>query len=219
MHITTHLIIARRALIALAALAASIGASAQTTAADAFASAPQEVFPLLDKTTRLDMIDYFRNGMSTASANKVDGKSRITSLDPASLKVEVSAASDCQLAVLPAASDSLVALIVTVKSPAPDSRIDFFNSKWMREPDNAHFTKPSMEQWLTPEGKKNAADVSAFVPFLLVSYNYDPQQGLLTLTNNTKDFLSADIYAMVADYLKPQLVFKWNGKRFVPNQK
>ena len=37
----------------------------QFTAADAFTSAPQNIFPLLDRNTRLDMVDYVKSGLST----------------------------------------------------------------------------------------------------------------------------------------------------------
>lgn len=206
-----------KALLAVAVMAATAaGLQAQTTAAQVFANAPDEVFPLLDKNTRLDMIDYYNSGMTTASGNNVNGKSRITRLTPQALDIEMSAASDYQLSLIPMAGDSLVALIVTVKSPAPDSRIDFYDSGWHHMADGKYFAKPSMTDWLTDEGRKNAADVDAFVPFLLVSYSYSPETGLLTLTNNTKEFLSPDIYEMVGGYLKPQLVYKWNGKKFSP---
>lgn len=44
-------------------------ANAQLTASKAFADAPASVFPLLNRNARLDMIDYFNGGMSTASTN------------------------------------------------------------------------------------------------------------------------------------------------------
>lgn len=208
-------IIRRIVVSAVSITATVVSISAQITASQAFVDAPQEIFPLLDKNTRLDMVDYFNNGMATQSSNKINGRSRITALTPQSLSVEMSAASDYQLALLPLGNDTLKAVITTVKTPAPDSRVDFFDSNWDRKPDGAYFVKPKMDDWLTDAGRKNAADVSAFVPFLLISYIYDPATGLLTLTNNTKDFLSADIYEIVGPYLEPYLTYKWNGKKFV----
>ncbi len=72
-----------------------------------------------------------------------------------------------------------------------------------------------MKDWLTAEGKKNAQDVESLVPFMLINYSYDPASATLTLTNNTASFMSDDIYSLVADYLKPQLTYKWNGRKFV----
>ena len=49
----------KRYFITLSLLAVAMAAMAQLTARTAFAEAPSSVFPLLDKLTRLDMIDYF----------------------------------------------------------------------------------------------------------------------------------------------------------------
>ncbi len=205
-----------RIILAAIALGASVlhspGVSA--SAPTAFVEAPQEVFPLLDRTTRMDMIDYFNNGMSTASANNINGHSRITALSPESVSIEMSDASDYQLVMLPAGNDTIIGVITTVKSPAPDSRIDFFSKDWVRQADGGFFVKPQLSDWLTDEGKKNSDQVNTFVPFLLIGYSYDPSTQTLTLTNNTSSFLSSDIYDIVAGDLRSQLTYKWNGKKF-----
>ena len=56
----------------ITATAAFIPAAART-AADLFAAAPAAVIPTLAANTRLDMLDYFRSGLPTASANTLDG--------------------------------------------------------------------------------------------------------------------------------------------------
>ena len=52
------------------------------------------------------------------------------------------------------------------------------------------------------------------VPFLLISYSYNPATLTLTLTNNTRSFLSEDVYSIVEPYLKTEILYKWNGKKF-----
>lgn len=71
-------------------LAGALGAMAQLTAADAFTSAPQNIFPLLDRNTRLDMVDYVKSGLSTPSQNSLQGRSAITEISPESLTVKMS---------------------------------------------------------------------------------------------------------------------------------
>lgn len=142
------------------------------------------------------------------------GQSRITRLEPQTLAVEMTGASDYQLALLGEGRDSLVMLITTVKTPAPDSRVDFYKSDWTKLGTNSYFKKPELSEWLTASGRDNIDDVNTFVPFLLVSYSYDPATATLTLTNNTSQFLSSDIYSMVGEYLKDSLRYKWTGKGF-----
>lgn len=197
--------------VALVAIPSVVGA--QITASSAFADAPQSVFPLLDRNTRLDMIDYFNNGMSTPSANLLNGKSRVTSITPMKLGVEMTDASTYEIAVLPAKSDTLVAVISTVATPTPDSRMTIYSRDFNEVPGSA-FVRPEVKDWLTPEGKKNSAEVDILVPFMLVSYSYDPDSRTLTLTNNTGKFLSADVYEIVKPYLMETLTYQWDGSKF-----
>ncbi len=53
------------------------------------------------------------------------------------------------------------------------------------------------------------------MPFLLISYSYDPSTQLLTLTNNTRRFLTDDVYDMVSADLLTALTYRWDGKKFV----
>lgn len=200
------------------ALALSIGATlgieAQITATEAFTSAPRKVMPMLDQTTRLDMVDYFNNGMSTSSTNLLNGRSRITALSDNQLTVELSDASTCDMIVLQGEGNQFIAVITTVATPAPDSRMSVYSSDWKRDITASVFTKPTLTDWLTPEGKKNRAEVESLVPFLLISYTYNPETATLTLTNNVKEFLGNELYDTIATYIRPSLTYQFNGKRF-----
>ncbi len=52
------------------------------------------------------------------------------------------------------------------------------------------------------------------VPFMLVSYKYDPASGQLVLTNNISKFLDKEVYESISPYLVQQLVYTWNGGKF-----
>ncbi len=203
----------RKIAVAVALVAMPTAMSAQLTASAAFTDAPQSVFPLLDRNTRLDMIDYFSNGMSTPSTNMLNGKSRVTSISPMKVGVEMTDASTYEIALLPAKSDTLVAVISTVATPSPDSRLTVYSRDFNQLP-AAAFVRPEVKDWLTPEGKKNSEEVDILVPFMLVSYTYDPDSRILTLTNNTGKFLSADVYEIVKPYLMETLTYQWDGSKF-----
>lgn len=200
-------------LLAVAALAASNPASALDPA-DIFVSAPRSIFPLLDRNTRLDMIDYFRSGLSNASKNNLDGTSAITALTPSTITIKLTAASSADIVILPCGSDSIVALISTVNTPVPDSKLAIYSSDWAINLTPKMFKTPQLNDWLTDQGHKNASQVTDLVPFMLVSYSVDPDSGILTLTNNTASFLSDDIAQIVAPFFKTNLKYSWNGKRF-----
>lgn len=188
---------------------------AQLTAEQAFADAPSSIFPLLDKNARLDMIDYFKSGSSTPSQNAFNGTSRITQLTPAQVSVSMTDATKYDIIVLNQGASQIIALIQTVATPAPDSHITFYSAAWSPLKESL-FTPPTLQDWLTAKGSDNSSQVSNLVPFMLASYSYDAATSVLTLTNNLKEFLSADIYSMIAADLRTSLTYKWNGKAMQP---
>lgn len=204
----------KKQLLSLTLVLGAIGAFAQTTAADLFTSAPQSVFPLLDRTTRLDMVDYYRNGMTNPSANQLDGRSSITEMTPESITVKMTDSSAMQLVDLKGTKGDIIAVINTVATPGLDSNIKFFDANWNPIPTESYFTKPGWKEWLTDSGRKNEADVTMQVPFMLASYRIDPATSTLTLTNNLSRFLDKEIYDDISSYLNPTLTYTWTGKEF-----
>lgn len=187
-------------------------AFAQLTASQAFVEAPRSVLPLLDRNARLDMLDYFNGGLTTKTSNKLNGSSAVTAVSPEQIAVQMTDASTCHMAVIPAANDTLVAVITTIATPAPDSKMTVYSSDFARDLTSSVFSKPTLRDWVT-DGS-SLATVESMVPFLLISYSYNPATLTLTLTNNTRSFLSEDVYSIVEPYLKKEILYKWNGKKF-----
>lgn len=186
----------------------------QSDAADLFTSAPQNVFPLLDRNTRLDMVDYFRNGMTTPSQNQLEGRSAITELSPQSVTIKMTDSSAMQLVELPTSGGTVIAVINTVAAPGLDSNIRFYDAEWNPLPTETYFTKPGWKEWLTDSGRKNETDVTMQVPFMLASYRIDPSTSVMTLTNNLGAFLDEAVYSDISSYLNPSLTYIWTGKNF-----
>lgn len=190
----------------------TLTAAAQLTAAGAFTAAPADLFPLLDKNTRLDMVDYYNSGLATPSANRLQGRSTITSLTPATLTVKITDASSAQIALLPAGKDTIIAVVNTVATPGLDSTLKLYDTSWQQLPVAKYFTAPTWNDWIT--SGHDASEVTAYAPFMLASYFIDPDKKTLTLTNNLSTFLDEDTYKTVAPALNPTLTYTWNGKRF-----
>ena len=186
--------------------------TAQKTAADAFTTAPTGIFPLLDQNTRLHMVDYYNSGLATPSANRLQGRSAITSLTPATITVKITDSSSAQIALLPAGRDTIFAVISTVATPGLDSTIKFYDSNWAPLPTDRHFTAPGWNDWMTPG--HDITEITAHTPFMLASYFIDTDAGTLTATNNLATFLDEDTYKTLSPALRPTLTYKWNGKRF-----
>ncbi|MDE7410510.1 MAG: DUF3256 family protein [Paramuribaculum sp.] len=202
----------------LLALPALVSA-AQTPAETAFRTAPRSVLPMLDTNTRLDMIDYYNSSDNKGAANSLGGRSRVTSMKPERIDISMTDATTYSICVIPSGSDSIIALITTVATPATDSKISFYRSDWTPITTSDIFVKPVFDDWLNANGKKNRDEVESTVPFMLTGFDYDPASLTLTITNNTGSFMPKEIYEMVAGDLYPSLTYKFNGKKFVKTTK
>lgn len=182
-------------------------------AADFFVGAPQSIFPLIDRNSRLDMVDYANAGMSTPSKTRLDNDCSITEMSAERMVIKTSAASSTQLFIVPAANDTIIGVIKTVATPAFDSSVTLYDRNWQNITGRT-FTAPALKDWLTDTSA--LGEVEAVVPFMLTAYDYDPATQTLTLTNSLEKFLSSDIYGMVSPVMRPALLYRWNGSRFKP---
>ncbi len=197
-------------------LAGTVNVSAELNATQAFTDAPDRIIPLLNRSTRLDMLDYFNSGSQHASKNAMNGQSKITELTPGHLVVSLTPASSCEIAVIPAGNDTLIAMVNTVDTPAPDSKLKIYTSDWSQDITDKVFTAPELTDWLTDEGRKNIGEIETMIPFMLSSGSFSEDGLTYRLTNNISQFLTPEVYNPISSYFKPALTYKWNGKRLTP---
>jgi hypothetical protein len=96
----------------------------------------------------------------------------------------------------------------------PDSEIAFYDFEWKKLPTDRFFVEPKLADWLTDEGKKVRADVENVVPFIIASYNFDVETGMLTIANRLSEYFDKTTWQKVSKWIRPQLSYKWTGKKF-----
>lgn len=203
-----------RALILSAFLALAVAPPALArSASDFFAAAPQSVIKLLPQSTRLDMMDYFNFGSAHTSENTFGGECKITAISENTLSLDLDEKVKVQLAVIPAKTDTVIAVVYTYLLPVPDSDIVFFDSDW-NTLSKSPVELPDYSDWLTPEGKKNIADINLYLPFIPVEASFDENASTLTLGNNAEAYLADDFSKISPDWMIPSMVFSIEGKKF-----
>jgi len=196
---------------ALSAIAVVLPLAGQNTSdADAFKSAPRSVVPLIEPSTRLDMIDYFNAGSVKASRNTLYGNSRITELTPERIVVEATAATTIEMVALPAGNDTIIAVITTRATPVPDSKVTLWTSSW-EDVTQKSFKAPDVAEWLAPGASRD--EVESALPFLLVSCSYDPATKSFTFTNRSVEFIGEEVYEPLKPLLRDTLAYGWDGRR------
>jgi len=186
---------------------------AQLTASNAFRTVPKSVLDHFDETMKLDLIDYAKAAMTNKVKNRHGSESCIKKMTDNYLDLEVSPSSDVQFAILPIRGKKIIALISTVMTPAPDSSLRFYAGNWVPI-DLDLFRAPTLDDWLTSDGKKQSDRVVELVPFLMTGYHYEEADMSLTISLNLNQYLTVEAYEEVKTLLHPQLTYVWDGKRF-----
>lgn len=181
-------------------------------AADFFAEAPQSVIPVVDRNSRLDMLDYFRSGLTTTTANLTGNRSSITALSPQSVTLDISSSTTVQLALIPVKNDTIVAVIETVSTPAEDSSIKFFTTSWQELPTPA---LPAYKDFILPASRKKAAGCEAPSMFFTKAA-YDETDGSFIFTDTSAAHYYSKEKPEVFSFMTPEIRMRYTGKKFIP---
>lgn len=116
------------------AIMAAAAAHAQTTMAKMWTSMPDSLAPAyLKADKRRAMVDYYEMGETAEVTHELQGTSVMDTLSTQYARVTLSEAQSLQMALLPTAQgDTLLCRVVTFSAPAPESRVEFFDTKWNR---------------------------------------------------------------------------------------
>ena len=138
-----------RLLTLIALLAALVPSTVSArTIADLFGTEPGEIFPLLTRTNRLDMVDYYNSGQIVDIENNMTGDSRLLELDSTYLKVQTSGSRVVEMRMRTVGKDTVVTVIETVMTPVPDSRLTQWNSYWQRYTSDKLFKMPAIDDFI-----------------------------------------------------------------------
>lgn len=194
----------------------ALGANARNAKDFFVSSEAEQAIALLSNNTRMDMVDYYENGMPNISANDMGGSARITKMDNSSVCYEITTETPCQFAMLTAQSDTVLMVIETVLLPQADSHISFYDKNWKPLKRNV-FSEPKLADWLTAEGTKDCEDVELWLPFMTWEATYDG--GVLTLRNTLDKYYAVDEdFKKLERWIKPQISYTYSGKKFVRNK-
>lgn len=194
---------------ALVCLAAGVAGARE--ARDFFVEAPPQVVPMLETNARLDMIDYFATGLSTPSANTLNGRSRITAISPEAVEVSMSRDATLQMVVVPSGADTTIVVIETVLTPVADSSVSLYRaSDWKQLPPVA---LPGAKAFLDPAKAKEARGVE-MPSMMFVSCSYIPDSGLFRFTNNTAGYYTSVDTPEALKLLRPYVDMRLKGRKF-----
>ena len=181
--------------------------------ADLFGTEPGVVFPLLTKTARLDMVDYYNNGQQVAIQNNLAGESRLLELDSAYLKLQASGSKVVEMRMRKVGKDTVITVIETVMTPVPDSRLSQWNSHWQRYTSDRLFSMPSIDDFIIKKMPSELRlDLQDAMIFPLVHLTFKGENhDVIEATHGLEQFLAPSEYKRFASYLKPSITYRFDG--------
>lgn len=204
-----------RTIISVAVLIIGLFASAASarTMSDFFINEPDSVFVQIDKSARMDMVDYFHSGKKVDTMNRLGGKSRIEELTDDYMRVRLSDCAEVALHSYIAGNDTLLLVVNTLKTPALDSRLMTFVNDWTPADAGRYIRLPEVEDFISGVSGKQRKQLAALVEFSLMSLTVAPD-GKLTARLTVERYMGTEDYARLKPYLKESIIYSWDGKKF-----
>lgn len=200
------------------AAAAALAAAGQATARSALNTLPSSVAQELPQSKILDMIDYYDSGVKRPTDNIFGNTCVLDTLANDIAVIKTGEDKRLDICVLPKAKgEELIMIVESINTPAPDASIRFFNTKWEPIAQNRLFPAPKLNDWLS--GKIDADRRVALenaIPFILYDADYNPSTRILTLTRSDGAYIAQENKELVEASLLPELIYRWDGKKFIP---
>ncbi len=194
-----------------------IAISAQArTIGEIWATEPGNIFPLLTVTNRLDMMDYFRSGKAVEMVNQLEGTSKLLALDDNYLKLQSSEAKVVEMRLITKGNDTVIAVIETVRIPAPDSHIAFYDRAWHELMPQQYFQMPTLDDFFLPKvDKKKRIELLNEIAFPIIELTLEGEShDLLVARHGLQQHLAKSDYGRFSPYMRPSISYQLNGKKF-----
>lgn len=188
------------------------------TIGDLFASEPGNIFPLLTRTSRLDLIDYYNSGQLVPVPNNLEGEAKLVEMDSVYLKVQTSGSREVEMCMRITGKDTVITVIETVMTPVPDSRLTQWNSHWQRYTSDKLFAMPGIDDFIVKKMSRDLrADLQDVMIFPLIRLTFKGENhDAIEATHGLERFLAPSEYKRFAAFLRSSISYSFKGLKIKP---
>lgn len=202
----------KKIVLALCLAASTMSMSAQYIS-PFFTSMPDDIVDYLSTANRQDLTDLYKAGKTAKVENLLKGQTELKEVEEDQLTLQMTEASTFQMKLLPLNDTAkIIAIIETACAPACDSRIRLFTTNWKSLNVNEILPKITLSDFLTTDKIDNEKVKLLDIPFY--SYAFVKNSTDLTISLDTKNYLSKDDAKKIADLIKPSITLHWNKGQF-----
>ena len=216
-HKVFGVLVALSALITGQAVYAKSESGKSMTASEAFAEMPVSVLDMIDRSRRLDMLDYYSADSIAKVPNTMEGVSYLEKVTPDYLKVCLTPVSTMTIKILPSKKGEIVMVAYTVggNDQAYDTDLKFFDTSFNELKRDKILRSPELDQFFDYPDKESRKEISDAITFPTVMYTPDVEGAGITAELTVGKFLSLDGRKLLKKYIKPTgLRYRWDGSKF-----
>lgn len=197
----------------------SKGAQPALTAQEAFVNLPLPVLEIINRSSRLDMLDYYAVDSIHPVPNAMGGLSALVRVTPTYLKVRITPVSTLQIKLLPYRDSQIIATSYTVGDSiqAKDSEINFFDTAFNRLDTSRFYQAPEIDDFAGASKQKASRDARKAlqeIPFLPMELRFFPDKGAMRVYLTADKTLTEEELKKVGNLLSTPLNYIWDGKKF-----
>lgn len=220
-YIAKYMIISAAVLFATFSSAAEKRSAASDTISvkRAFVEMPVNTLDLLNRSTRLDMLDYFAVDSVYKAQNALEGESFLKDVTPDFLSLQLTPVSTLDLKVVKTKKGAdLVVSVYTISgdNQASDSDLKFFDSSMNELPRDKYLKLPDLSYFFDiPKGSLTTMkEIKEMVPFPTIEYFLSPGSTDIKAKLTVGAFMDQDDYNIMKLFLKPEITYRWDGKSY-----
>lgn len=205
--------------VAFTVIAPSYGASEQRdtlNAGEVFVNLPLKTLDILSKSRRMDMLDYYAADSIYKAPNGMEGLSELVEVTPDFLEVKITPVTAMQIVMLRSGKDPAAMVLYTIggDGQAADTDVAFFDKDMKELPRKKYLEYPDIIDFFNVPDKEVKQRIEELVPFPTIEFGASPGTTDLTARLTVGEFMGRENYDYIKKYLKPELRFRWNGKRY-----
>lgn len=189
---------------------------APLTSSEVFADLPISILDIIDRSRRLDMLDYYAADSIAQVPNAMEGLSHLDTVTPSYLKVIITPVTDLAIKVLPGKKSPIILTAYTIgdKNQAYDTDLRFYDTEFNEIKRDKLIKIATLSEFFSYPDKETRKLVESLVPFPTIRYEAEPDGTGLSAELTVGQFMSADDYARIKKYLRGKLHYRWTGSKF-----
>lgn len=205
--------------VAFTAIAPAYGANEKRdtlNASEVFVNLPLKTLDILSKSKRMDMLDYYAVDSIYKAPNGMEGLSELVKVTPDFLEVKITPVTAMQIVMLRSGKGPASMVLYTIggEGQAADTDVAFFDMDMQELPRKKYLEYPDITDFFNIPDKDVKERIEELVPFPTIEVAASPGTTDVIARLTVGEFMGRENYDYIKKYLKPELRFRWNGKRY-----